>query len=188
LEKNGLHSFLGKVIGAFRKGDAFGLREIANHAIEEAAFGNDSQLAELSMISYCLHKMHSKQHVLRDKNWPKIKKGILAGLEKAEKSIVAGNMGRFDKDIASVINSVKATDEMLGNYAQNLFEKARVKYASSAYSLGLGLGQAADLTGTQKKELLRYIGVTKIADRDVSKIGIAKRLRKLKRALNSGNK
>jgi len=181
-----LSSFLGKTIGAFEGGDSFGLREIANHAIEEAALSNDRQLAEIALIAYCLHKMHSKQHVVRHARWRRIRKGILLDLKKAERGLGGGRPGEFEKSIASAIRSVRSSDEMMGNYAQNLFEKARVKYASTAYSLGLGLGQAAELTGADKKELLRYIGVTKIADRDVELVGIAERLRKLKRAIAGG--
>lgn len=188
LGKESLHRFLEKVIGAFEKEDSFGLREIANQAIEEAALGNNRQLAEIAMISYCLHKMHSKQHVVRDKSWGNIKKGIFSGLKKAEKSIIAGELEAFDKDIEAVIASVRATDKKMGHYAQNLFEKARVKYASSAYSLGLGLGQAASLTGAEKKDLLRYIGITKIADREVEKTGIGDRLRKLKKVMGAEKK
>ncbi len=178
-----LFSFLKKVTLAFEKQDIFGLKEIANQAIENASLINNKRLASLALIAYCLHKMCSKQHIVRDGRWSEIKHDILFDLKKAEKSLEALDLDDFDHWIGEVIGSVKQTDEEIGNYVQNLFEKAKVKYASVAYSMGLSLGQAAALTGSGKKDLLRYIGITRISDRDTVTHGIGKRLRSLKRKM-----
>lgn len=183
MEKKRLGAFLKRSIEAFSKGDIFGLRGIANQAIEEAALSNDHDLARLALIAYCVHKMNSKEHFARHDRWREIKHDILFDLKKADKSIRAGQEEEFNKNMNAVIDSVNATDKKMGNYVQNLFEKAKVKYASDAYSLGLGLGQAAALTGANKKDLLRYIGVTRIADRETVTLGIGKRLSMLKRKM-----
>ena len=174
---------LRKIIEAFSKGDVFGLRGIANQAIEEAAISNDKDLAKLALLAYCTHKMASKEHIVRHDRWKEIKHDILFDLKKAEKSLKAGNEEESRKSLGAAIDSVKETDEKMGNYIQNLLEKAKVKYASDAYSFGLALGQAAELTGANKKDLLRYIGVTRIADRETVTMGIAKRLSMLKRKM-----
>jgi len=151
--------------------------------MEEAALANDKQLAKFALIAYCLHKMSSKQHVVMHGRWPDIKHDILFDLEKAVKAIERGDLKAAGEKLDAVIGSVKAADESIGNYVQNLFEKAKVKYASKAYSMGLGLGQAAALTGAEKKALLRYIGVTKIADRQAVGPGIGERLKRLKKSM-----
>lgn len=135
-----LFSFLKKVTLAFEKQDIFGLKEIANQAIENASLANDKRLANLALVAYCLHKMCGKQHIVRDGRWPEIKHDILFDLKKAAKSLEAHDLDGFDQWIDGVIGSVKQADEEIGNYVQNLFEKARIKYASTAYSMGLGLG------------------------------------------------
>jgi hypothetical protein len=71
----------------------------------------------------------------------------------------------------------------MGNYVSNLYEKARIKMASSAYGLGLSLSQAAMLTGADKKQLLNYIGITKMHDEIKETKGIASRIKSLKKAL-----
>ena len=58
-----------------------------------------------------------------------------------------------------------------------------MKYASDAYFLGASLGQAAALTGADKKTLLEYIGATKLHDKEERGKGIAERLKALKKAL-----
>jgi hypothetical protein len=175
-----LLSFLERVIACFEKQDIFGLKGAANKAIEQASLENDRRLASLALVSYCLHKMASKQHIVGDDRWREIKHDILFDLKKAGKSAEAGDLEEYDHWLAAVIDSVRQADKELGYYVQDIFEKARVKYASAAYSMGLGLGQAAELTGADKKELLRYIGVTKIADREGVTAGIGERLKRLK--------
>jgi len=183
LDKKQLLNFLKKVISGFQNSDIFALKEAANNAIGEAALANDRKLAKIALIAYSLHKMHSKQHIVRHDRWPEIKHDILFDLEKAAKAIKQKNEEEFEYRMQAAIDSVKTTDKNIGNYVQNIFEKAKVKYASTAYSLGLGLGQSAALTGADKKQLLRYIGLTKISDREATVLGIGKRLKKLKEKL-----
>ena len=173
-------AFLKGIISAFQKQDIFALKETANKAIDQAALENDRQLAKLALIAYCLHKMSSKHHIARHGRWQEIKHDILFDLKKAAKAIEENNSREFEYRIRAAIDSVKTTDEKIGNYVQNLFEKAKVKYASNAYSMGLGLGQAAELTGANKKQLIRYIGVTRLADREALTMGIEERLKRLK--------
>jgi len=175
-----LLSFLQRSISAFEKQDIFALKEIGNKAIEEAALANDKELARVALIIYALHKMSTKQHIVRHDRWADIKHDILFDLKKAAAAIEADNAKEFEYRLKAAIDSVKTTDQDLGNYVQNIVEKARVKYGSTAYSFGLSLGQSAALTNADKKQLLRYIGVTRIADRDVVTMGIGARLKKLK--------
>jgi glycerate kinase len=183
VEKKELRLFLKRTIDGFKRADIFALKEAANSAIEEASLASDRQLAKLALVGYCLYKMSSKQHIVRHGRWADIKHDILFDLKKALDSVEKGDMAGFGKNLDAVIESIRVTDKNLGHYAQSLLEKAKVKYASTAYSRGLGLGQAAALTSADKRQVLRYIGVTKIADRDAVKMGISQRLKGLKNNL-----
>ena len=183
MEKKQLLSFLDGTVSAFEKQDIFALKEAGNKAIEEAALANDRQLAKLALVAYALFKMSGKQHIVRHDKWRDVKHDILFDLRKAAKAVESGNAEEFEYRLQATIDSVKATDKEMGNYVQNVFEKARVKYASTAYSFGLSLGQSAALTGADKKQLLRYIGVTRIADREAVTTGIGERLKKLKEGI-----
>lgn len=176
-------SFLEKAISGFEKADILALKEAANKAIENASLENDRGLARIALVSYCLHKMLTKQHMVRHGRWQEIRERILSGLRRALEGIEKGDERGFEKNLDSVISSVNKADEKMGYYVQNLFEKARVKYASFAYSMGLGLGQSAALTGANKKALLRYIGVTRISDREAVTKGIGERLKELKKKM-----
>ncbi len=188
MQKRQLLDFLKKAISAFQKGEIFALKETANKAIEEAALSNDKRLARIALIAYALNKMSSKQHIVRHGRWPEIKHDILFDLRKAAEAFEKDNEQEFQYRLQAAIDSVKTTDGKIGNYEQNIFEKASVKYASTAYSMGLGLGQSADLTGANKKQLLRYIGATRIADREEVTLGIGERIKKLKEKLKENAK
>jgi len=181
-------NFLAKVIAAFQNNDLFALREISNNAIDHAALENDRELARIALIAYSLHKLAGKHHIVGDDRWRDVKHDILFDLRLASKAIEKNNFEEFDFRLKAAIDSVQQTDKKMGYYVQDVFEKAKVKHASVAYGMGLGLGQAAELTGADKKELLRYIGATRLADSEAVTVGIRGRLEKLKEKIRKGKK
>ena len=53
----------------FAEGNAMKLRELGNSFLSKAAMENNRLFAELSVIAYCLHKMLSKEHIVKNENW-----------------------------------------------------------------------------------------------------------------------
>lgn len=168
---------------AFQSQNAHALRGISNQAIREAALQNDSLRAEIAVIAYALHKLLSKEHVRSDKQWQKTQKNVLRKLEEGIKKLENKKIAEFEKTVSSIASQIRETDESLGNYAQNLMEKSRVKQASSLYALGLSLGQATALTNADKKSLFNYIGYTKMGDENPSQKTIADRVKELEKVL-----
>ncbi|MEM4327213.1 MAG: hypothetical protein QXZ13_03555, partial [Candidatus Diapherotrites archaeon] len=82
----------------------------------------------------------------------------------------------FKKHLKETIEKIEEIDQNLSHYAKAMYEKAKIKQASTAYALGLSLSQAATLTGANKKELQKYIGITRIHDEEPYKESIAERL------------
>ena len=176
---------LTEVKDAFSKSQVFRLRQLGNKLLGEAALRGDENLAEVSVIAYSLHKLSSKEHVAKSAGWGGIKRNILGSLGNAINSLKKETAGDFNAAMHRVISNVSETDTQLGYYMQNLYDKARVKQASRAYSLGLSLSQAAELTKADKGRLLSYIGGTKIYDAEKGEVGIGKRLEKLRESLGS---
>ncbi len=158
------YQYMIKIKNAFQNLDTIKLREIANQAMEEAVLRNDKLLASVAIFSYSLSKILTKVHFRKREDWGKFKKvmsrelSMLVGLTKTRKDIY-----RIIEN--KLIKLVEEIDKEAGNYTRNLVYKARVKMASTAYALGVSIGTAVELTGADKFELLRYIGVTKIHDR-----------------------
>ncbi|MBU0662056.1 MAG: hypothetical protein ABH854_04895 [Candidatus Diapherotrites archaeon] len=174
--KNRLHALR----SAFERGRDIDLKKISNDSINEAVLANDALLAEIAVLAYALNKLISKRHVVMHPKWQVAKKSILTNLDKAASALGTGRAGQFAQLLDAAGKDVGSVDMKMGNYVQNLLEKAKVKIASSAYAGGMSLGQSAALTGADRKKLQSYIGFTKIHDEVVIGAGIRERLAKLK--------
>jgi len=171
------------LLSAFSASDARKMRSLGNRLIGDAAFENSKALAEVALVAYSLHKLATKEHVSGHDKWPLLKRRVLASLKNAVRQLEKGDEQGFEKTMKGIVKDISSMDAKIGNFAQNIFEKARVKYASNAYSFGLSLSQAAELTGANKKHLLEYVGATRILDREKPIMGIGERLKKLKGAV-----
>lgn len=174
---------LDALLSAFRAANPGDLKRIGNDAIADAALGSDYGLAAVSVIAYSLYKMLTKEHFTQSPRWQKISDSILSELGKSLGSIEKNDLDAFNRHMGHVIGKIEQVDDELSHYARNIFEKAKIKQASTAYALGLSLSQAAELAHADRNELQRYIGITRIHDEHQAGKGIAQRLRGLKAAL-----
>ena len=167
----------------FEKSHLNEMRVLSNEMIEEAALKNSRIRAEIAMIGYTLHKMGTKTHIFQHDRWLRIKKKVVESLNKAAFQVENGKDREFEKTIHGIIRDINSMDSHLGNFVQSSYGKAQVKYASTAYSLGLSVSQASALTGADIKKVLEYIGSTKISDREKPELGIEDRLKKIRNAM-----
>lgn len=174
-----LRNRLNALRSAFERGRAIDLKRISNDSINDAVLSNDPLLAELSIISYALSKLLSKRHIVMHPKWGSARGSILSALEKAVSALGRGEAGKFSGALQRAAEGVALVDRNMGNYMQGALDKARVKIASSAYAAGMSLGQAAELTRADKKELQSYVGFTRIHDEVPAGGGITERLRRL---------
>jgi len=114
----------------------------------------------------------------------KIKSTIIFSLKKASDHLKNKNFNEFKKELDHISDKVFRVDASMGHYTANLYEKAKIKQASRAYAFGLSLMQAVNLTGANEKELLFYIGGTKIHDKEKSIKGINERKKLLEGIFN----
>ncbi|MCR4335405.1 MAG: hypothetical protein NUV57_02605 [archaeon] len=175
--------FLNALVAAIRQGNMRDLKNIANDAIKEAALNNDQKLAETAVLAYTFYKFYSKEHIIQNDRWPKVREIIVTSLEKSIQAELKNKDAHFTKNIRSVVKEIKVIDDRLSNYARNIYEKAQIKQASTAYALGLSIGQSAFLTGADPKQLQMYIGATKIHDEQIIKKSLSERLTNLKELL-----
>jgi hypothetical protein len=159
------------------------LRGISNRLVREAALSNDYAKAELGTIAYALHKIETKSHFVRSPQWGRVKQEIYVQLSQAANSAKANKAEDLMQALKLVIKNITQIDNELGNYAQNIYEKAKVKQASQAYSYGVSISQAAALTGADSKELQSYIGFTTMHDEEPETKNIKQRVEELKRIL-----
>ena len=168
---------------ALQDANARELKSLGNSLIGEAALRNDKDAALLSVISYSLYKMLTKEHFTRDPVWKKVTQTLNSSLLQALDAAKRNDTSDFSKNLANSIEKIERVDNELSNYARNIFEKAKIKQASSAYAAGLSLKLAAELTGADSKDLQKYIGATRIHDEQPGTKNIEQRMRSLREVL-----
>ena len=181
-----LENFLLQLKNSFSKLEIVRLKSLGNEALHAATLENNKLLAKIALISYSLHKLSTKEHIVMNKNWTSARKAILRNLEKALNAAKQKDLENVEKQLGLVIEDVVGIDRDLGYFLTNLFDKAKIKLASRAYAFGTSLGQAAELTGANKEQLQRYIANTVIHEEKMPEMGIAKRLEQLKKKMGAG--
>ncbi|MFA6268810.1 MAG: hypothetical protein WCW13_05305 [archaeon] len=171
---------LKEVLNLFSERKVFDLRGISSRLIREAAMQNDYAKAELGVIAYALHKIETKPHFVNSEAWAKVKQIISDHLAEAEIAINTNNSEKFFQSLKAIILNITKIDNEIGNYAQNVYEKSKVKQASLAYSYGLSIAQSAALTGADQKEVQSYIGFTTMHDEEPESKNITERVKELK--------
>lgn len=169
-----------EVLRLFNEKRIMDLRGIGNRLIREASLGNDYAKAELGVIAYALHKIETKTHFVKSPQWGKMAQLISASLKEALTSTQNNENEKLMGALKKVIRNITQIDNELGNYAQSIYEKAKVKQASLAYSYGLSIVQAAALTGADVKEVQNYIGFTTMHDEEPETKNISQRVSELK--------
>ncbi|MDD3160215.1 MAG: hypothetical protein PHQ98_04560, partial [Candidatus ainarchaeum sp.] len=175
-----------EVIKLFKINKNFDLRGLSNRLIREATIENDFAKAELGVIAYALHKIETKNHIVSSDEWRRVKIEITKSLLGARDASKRNDSIDLLNSLKSTIWSIKNIDSMLGNYVESLYEKAKVKQASLAYSYGLSINQAAVLTGADIKELQSYIGFTTMHDEEVEVKNLIERVNELKQLFKIG--
>lgn len=171
------------IVSAFRKNRAMELRVLANNTVITAVKTNSKIFAELSVIAYVLHKILTKEHIVKARVWPRNRARIISNLDQMALYLKRGEAERFQSVLSSLHSDIEKIDNYFGRFVQSTVDKARIKHAADAYFLGASLGQAAELLGADKKTLLDYIGATKFYDKEKSAQGIGERLNKLKEVI-----
>ncbi len=172
-----------EVLKLFKQKRILDLRGLSSRLTREAAIETDYAKAELGVIAYALHKIETKQHFVDNPKWARVKAQISTVLEGALFAAENNNKSLLIKKLKQIINEIESIDSDLGNFAQNIYEKAKVKQASLAYSIGLSIAQASELTGADKKEVQSYIGFTKMPDEETEAKTISSRIQELKKLL-----
>lgn len=170
----------------FKQGKVMELRDLSDACMKEAVLKNDPVWAEIGVISYSLHKILSKRHIVEDPKFPALRKNILNSLNKSVNALEKFDFHGFEASMKSLVKNIFIVDQKLGNFVTNINDKSRIKMASTCYALGCSLGRAAQLTGANRKDVQKYIGYTTIHDELKETIGIKKRLGVLKKALEAG--
>lgn len=165
---------------AFEARKTYDLKRLGEDSIKESVLENNIHLASISVIAYALYKIVSKEHFTSDSRWKTVNEIILKSLRESKEAVEKNDFHLLEKRLNIIVKEIQVIDDQLSNYARNVFEKAKIKQASTAYALGLSIGKSAELTGADYKDLQKYIGITRIHDEHITRFSMKERLKTLK--------
>lgn len=145
---------------AFQKNQQNTLKQISNRAIEQAVLKDNPPLVSLSIVSYALYKLLTKAHYYKSPKWNKFRDQVDKHLKESVE-----NTEKAEELLGKVMEDILSLDEEHNRFSQHLIDKARVKQASRAYSLGVSLETAIKLTKANRFQVYEYVGRTKIHER-----------------------
>jgi hypothetical protein len=154
-----------EVYSAFQKKDVRLLRKINDRCIESIGMEFDSDTYNLAILSYVLSKILSKPRYFQKQGIADFLASIRDSLAECSSWAKKENERAFSASMKKTFKTIERLDSRDRRFVIKLQEKAKLKVASTLYAQGFSLGQASELTGIEKREILAYAGQTMMFDR-----------------------
>ena len=165
---------------ALRNRDVRAMRKINDRCIDECAIKFEQHTYLYALISYVLSKILSKPRYLmqaKSKSSLALVENLLRSCERFAKE------ADYDALVSSqnkMLATIEKMDDADRRFVKGILQKGKLKIASVLYAQGISLGNASELTGSDKREVLLYAGQTMMFDRLKEKRGIEDRMKELR--------
>ena len=156
------------------------MRKINDRCIEEAALKFGKHVYLYALISYVLSKIMSKPRYFRNSRARQSVSSLAGLLSSCEGYAQAADYVSLLSCQNKVLSSIEKMDMLDRRFVTGILQKGKLKIASTLYAQGISLGNAAEMTGADKRELLLYAGQTMMFDRLKEKNGISERMKSLR--------
>ena len=147
----------------FLAGEIGRLKEFAAERACQALEFSDVRLAQFAVVAYSLAKLIEKSYIYQTPRWKKFTKFFIEHLSKGEDC--EGDAGACTNVLMEIMREMNVLSSDLGRFVMSAVEKAKIKTATQIYAHGASIGRAIELTGADRKELLSYIGATRLPEK-----------------------
>jgi hypothetical protein len=165
---------------ALRNHDVRAMRKINDRCIDETALKFQQPTYNYALVTYVLAKILSKPRYFKRGS----AKGALSSIDKllraCEGAAKEADYAALLAAQGKIIATMEKMDDEDRRFVKGIMQKARLKIASTLYAQGLSLGNASDIAGADKREVLLYAGQTMMFDRLLEKKGMEERLKELR--------
>lgn len=165
---------------ALRDSDVRAMRKINDRCLSETALKFSEHAYVFALVSYVLSKILSKPRYLSESRAKQSFFALQTLLLQCETLAASANYPELLSCQNRILSTIEAMDERDRRFVKGILQKGRLKIASVLYAQGISLGSAAEITGTDKREVLLYAGQTLMFDRLKEKKGMAKRMKELR--------
>ena len=165
---------------SLRNHDVRAMRKINDRCIDETALKFQQPTYNYALIAYVLAKILSKPRYFQQGKAKETLSGIDKQLRVCEGAAKAADYDALLVSQGKILSSMEKMDDEDRRFVKGIMQKAKLKIASTLYAQGISLGNASDITGADKRELLLYAGQTMMFDRLHEKKGMEQRMKELR--------
>ena len=168
------------ISNALRDHDVRAMRRINDRCIEETAIKFEQPTYLFALISYVLGKVVSKPRYFKAARGKEALSAISLSLRLCEQQAKNADYTSLLATQNKILSSIEKMDEADRRFVKGILQKGKLKIASTLYAQGISLGNAAEMTGTDKREVLLYAGQTMMFDRLKEKKSMEERMKDLR--------
>ena len=172
---------LSELYAAFRDKDIRQLRQINDRSASSIAVQFDQSLYDISILSYILAKLVSKPRFWSNPDSKAKLASVRTILREATEQSRRGDSAAVAGSLAAAFAQIRKIESADRRFISDFEQKARLKLASTLYAQGFSLGNAASITGIEKREILSYAGKTMMFDRLKSEVSMNERLKRIRK-------
>lgn len=141
------------------------LKELSQMLGEHALVEDNTIYVEVAAIAYCLYKIEEKPYLSQSKRWVAEREKVMTRLKACDVLAESGRIQELSQMLGETLSIIDHYSLENGLFKGSLVEKARTKIATDIYAHGASLGRAAELGGVSRRDLMSYIGVTKLSEK-----------------------
>ena len=157
------------------------LHGLSDHIIHSMSIYQQEEIVDTAIVIYTLDKIFEKEIYLEHKDMPAFRKKVIDLLSQAKSAVYMEDLKVYRAQIKKILSLIKQFTGELQLYIEDLLDFAKIKKGSRLYEHGISLGQAAEVLGISKWELMEYAGKTSISERRIPTITPKKRLEFIKK-------
>jgi len=165
---------------ALRNHDVRAMRKINSKCVEETALRFQQPTYNYALITYVLAKILSKPRYFQHGRGKEALSTVDKLLRACEAAAKEADYAALLSSQGKILSAMERIDEEDRRFVKGILQKARLKIASTLYAQGISLGNASDITGADKREVLLYAGQTMMFDRLREKKSIEGRMKELR--------
>ena len=165
---------------ALRNHDVRAMRKINTRCVEETALRFQQPTYNYALITYVLAKILSKPRYFRQGRGKELVSAVDRLLRTCEGLAKTAEYDALVVAQGKILSSMEKLDEEDRRFVKGILQKAKLKIASTLYAQGISLGNASEIAGADKRELLLYAGQTMMFDRLHEKKSMEERMKELR--------
>ncbi len=167
--KDDIVALLKESLDAIRNSNFGLLNEISSHTVHNSSVFQDHDSTSVAVLIYALSKVLPRASV-------DVKRLVEEKISSCVAELEKDNMESYRQCLKEVMEVIQATKEDIKQYFNEVLSSSEIKKASAIYYHGISIGRAAEILGSNRWELMNYVGKTRMNEETIAGITVEKRL------------